>query len=120
MLAVVTFLGIALGYWLLAGVTVGTMMYSRQQAKSTASKQRKKQEAAAKAQAEAAGRQRAIQQAPISAGQMEMVMGAEKIESLLDKFDEQDHTEQVIYTLPTAEPTSPVERINRAISDFFR
>jgi len=74
----------------------------------------------AKQKAIAEGRELAIQRAPISAEQMKMVMGAREIEDLVRKFNEQDRTEPVIYTLPTAEPTSPVERINRAIADFFR
>ncbi len=98
----------------------GSMYMQRQTAKSTASRQRKEQEAAAKSQAEFAGQQRAIAGAPISAEQMKMVMGQREIENLVDKFYEQDRTEPEIYTLPTAEPTSPIERINQAISDFFR
>ena len=101
-------------------VVGGSMYMQRQQAKSAASQQRKAQTAAGMAQAEAAGRQRAILQAPISAEQMGLVMGAEQIGSLIDKFYEQDQTEPEIYTLPTAEPTSPAERINLAIEDFFR
>lgn len=98
----------------------GSMYYQRQQAKSAESKARSRQEGTAIAQAEIAGRQRAIQQAPIKAEQMKLVMGAEEIGSLLDEFYEQDQAETEVYYLPTAEPTSPVERINRAISDFFR
>ena len=101
-------------------VVGGSMYLQRQQAKSAASKQRKEQEAAAKSQAEYAGQQRAIAGAPISAKQMKMVMGQKEIENLVDKFYEQDQTEPEIYTLPTLEPTSPIERINRAIDDFFR
>lgn len=103
-----------------AMITTGTIMYQTQAAKKTVSRQRKEQEAAAKAQAELAGQQRAIVGAPISAEQMKMVMGQREIESLVDKFYEQDRTEPEIYTLPTAQPTSPVERINLAIEDFFR
>lgn len=103
-----------------AAVTTGTVMYSRQQAKSTASRQRKEQEAAAKSQAEFAGQQRAIAQAPISATQMRMVIGQREIDNLVEKFNEQDQTEPEIYTLPAAEPSSPFERINRAIEDLFR
>lgn len=95
-------------------------MYQRQQAKSASSKQRKEQEAAAKSQAEQAGRQRAIGGSPISAEQMGMVMGQRKIGTLVEKLEEQDRTEPDIYTLPTAEPTSPAKRINLAISDIFR
>ena len=76
--------------------------------------------AGAAAAAEIAGRRRAIQQAPITAEQMKMVMGADEIGSLLDEFYEQDQAEPLIYTLPTAEPTSPIERINQAIADVFR
>ena len=94
----------------------GTTWYAgKQETKSF-----KAQTEAARQQAIKAGGERAIQQAPISAEQMQMVMGAQEIESLIDKFIEQDRTEPKIYTLPTAEPTSPIERINRAISDFFR
>ena len=113
------FLGIAGAYWLGAAVTVGAIYYSGQRAKSAASKQRKEQEAAAKVQAEQAGQQRAIAGAPISAEQMKMVMGQREIENLVQKFYEQDQTEPEIYTLPTAEPTSPFERINLAIGDYF-
>lgn len=98
-------------------VTTGTIMYQTQAAKKQSSRQRKEQEAAAKAQAEYAGKQRAIANLPIGPEQMRMVMGQRKIDNLVDKFYEQD---QEIYTLPTAEPASPVERINRAIGDFFR
>lgn len=99
-----------------AVISVGTVIYQTQQVK----KRTKKQEAAAKAQAEAAGQQRAIAGAPISATQMKMVMGQRQIENLVQKFYEQDRTEPEIYTLPTAEPTSPVERFNRALEDLFR
>lgn len=101
-------------------VTTGTTIYQMQQAKSTVSKQRKSQQAAAEAQARLAGRQRAIAGAPISAEQMQMVMGQREIENLVAKFSEQDQTEPEIYTLPTLEPTSPIERINLAIDEFFR
>ena len=101
-------------------VTTGTVMYQTQAVKKQSSRQRKEQEAAARSQAEFAGQQRAITGAPISAEQMKMVMGQREIENLVDKFYEQDRTEPEIYTLPAAEPTSPVERINLAISDFFR
>jgi len=110
-----------LGALLIASiVTTGTVLYQTQAAKKTTSRQRKEQEAAAKAQAEFAGRQRAIAGAPISAEQMKMVMGQREIENLVDKFYEQDQTEPEIYTLPAAEPTSPFERINLAIRDLFR
>jgi len=115
-LAAITWLGMLL---IGAIITTGTVMYQTQQVKKQTSKQRKEQEAAARSQAEQAGRQRAIAGAPISAAQMEMVMGQRKIENLVDKFYEQDRTEPEIYTLPTAEPTSPIERINQAIEDFF-
>jgi len=95
-------------------------MYQSSVAKKQTSRQRKEQEAAARSQAELAGQQRAIAGAPISATQMEMVMGQRKIESLVDKFNEQDQTESQIYTLPAAEPSSPFERINLAIEDLFR
>lgn len=113
---------ISWGAMLLIGaiLTTGTVLYQTQAAKKQSSRQRKREEAAAKSQAEFAGGQRAIANAPISAEQMKMVMGQRKIENLVDKFYEQDQTEPEIYTLPTAEPTSPVERINRAIDDFFR
>ena len=103
-----------------AAIIAGSMYMQRQQAKSTASRQRKEQEAAARSQAELAGRQQAIASAPISAKQMEMVVGQRKIENLVAKFYEQDRTEPEIYTLPAAEPTSPFERINLAIEDLFR
>jgi len=95
-------------------------MYQRSAAKRQTSKQRKEQEAAAKGQAEFAGQQRAIAGRPISAEQMKMVMGQREIGTLVDRLDEQDRTEPDIYTLPTDEPSSPVERINLAISDFLR
>ena len=101
-------------------MATGSIMYQTQAAKKTVSKQRKEQEAAARSQAEFAGQQRAITGAPISAEQMKMVMGQREIENLVDKFYEQDRTEPEIYTLPAAEPASPVERINLAIDDFFR
>lgn len=108
------------GLLVAAFFAVGPTMYSASVAKKQAKHQTKAQQALAQAQAEAAGRQRAIQQAPISAKQMELVSGAEKIGSLVDKLNEQDREEQEIYYLPTAEPTSPAERINRAIDVFFR
>jgi len=101
-------------------IATGTIMYQTQAAKKTTSRQRKEQEAAAKAQAIQAGQQRAIAGAPISAEQMKMVMGQREIENLVDKFYEQDRTEPEIYTLPSAEPTSPYERINLAIEDLLR
>lgn len=101
-------------------IYAGMTYYQSQQAKKQTSQQRKEQEAAAKAQAEFAGQQRAIAGAPITAEQMKMVMGQREIENLVQKFYEQDQTEPEIYTLPSAEPTSPFERINLAISDLFR
>lgn len=113
-------LEIVLGHLIMAGLaTAGTIMLQRQQVKSTTSRQRKEQEAAAKAQAEQAGKQRAIANAPISPEQMRMVIGQRQIDNLISKFSEQDQTEPEIYTLPAAEPTSPIERINRAIGDLF-
>jgi len=112
------------GFWevllIAAIVTTGTTIYQTQAAKKQESRQRKKQQAAAEAQAREAGRQRAIAGAPISAEQMELVMGQREIENLVEKFSEQDQTEPEIYTLPTLEPTSLIERINLAIDDFFR
>lgn len=116
-LAVITWLGALL---IAAMVTTGTVMYQTQQAKKQTSRQRKEQEAAAKAQAVQAGQQRAIAGAPISAEQMKMVMGQREIENLVQKFYEQDQTEPEIYTLPMAEPTSPFERINLALTELFR
>jgi len=49
--------------------------------------------------------------------QMRTEMGRQRIQSLSNLLEESD---KQIYTLPTAEPTSPVERINRAIDNFLR
>ena len=124
-LAVVTWSLFGLGIFTktvvaMAVIAGGTMMYQRQSAKSAASKQRKSQQAAAEAQAKSAGRQRAIGSVPISAAQMEMVISQREVENIVDKFTEQDQTEPEIYTLPAIERTSPIERINLAIEDFFR
>ena len=100
-------------------LTIVSTMIQAPAAKKQESRQRKKQQAAAEAQARLAGQQRAISHAPISAVQMEMVISQREIENIVDKFIEQDQTEPEIYTLPAAEPTSPIERINLAIEDFF-
>lgn len=60
------------------------------------------------------------QQTTLTEKQMELQMGQRQIELLANLFDKQDRTEPEIYYLPTAEPTSPVTRINLAIDDFFR
>ncbi len=99
-----------------AAATAGTMMLQRQQVKKQASKSRKSQQAAAEEQAKAIGRQRAVQQAPITAKQMKLVMGQTEIQNLTDKFSEEDQVR--IFTLPTLPKTSPIDRINQAISDL--
>lgn len=101
------------------GIVGGSIYYQSTQAKKLESRSFKAQTEAARRKAIAEGRERAIQQAPISAEQMKLVMGAQEIEGLIDKFYEQDQAGPVIYYLPTAEPTSPIERFNRAIDDFF-
>lgn len=99
----------------------GLSYYQTQQAKKEASRQRKGQIAAGKVQAEAAGRQRAIQQAPISAEQMQIFRGAQEIENLTEKLLAQDQREPRILTLPTSrEPPGLVERINLGIDRALR
>jgi len=101
------------------GATVGTVAIDQPAMKKEIAGKERARGAGAAAQAEIAGRWQAIQQAPITAEQMELVMGAEKIGSLLDEFQEQDQAEPVIYYLPTAEPTNPFERINLALTELF-
>ena len=102
------------------GAGIGTVAIDQPAMKKELAGRERAAGAGAAAQAEIAGRRRAIQHAPVTARQMQLVMGADKVGSLLDEFYEQDQAEPTIYTLPTAEPTSPIERINRAITDFFR
>jgi len=77
--------------------------------------QKAMQEKQLEAQVELAGRQTTLTEK-----QMQLQMGQRQIEILASLFDEQDRTEPEIYYLPAAEPTSPFERINLAIDDFFR
>jgi len=60
------------------------------------------------------------QQTTLTERQMKLQIGQRQIEILANLFDEQDRTEPEIYYLPAAEPTSPFEKINIAIDDFFR
>jgi len=104
------------GLGALTGASIG---YSSVQQKSAIKKGEKLQErqiaAQKERQAELAG-----QQYTLTEKQMELQMGQRQIELLADLYLRQDRTEPTIYYLPTAEPTSPVERINRAIDEFFR
>lgn len=101
-----------------AGASLG---YSSVQQKSAIKKAEKLQEKQIAAQREMLGRQAELagQQYTLTEKQMQLQVGQRQIELLANLFTEQDRTEPQIYTLPTAEPTSPIERINLAIEDFF-
>ncbi len=106
-----------------AGAVVGGGLgYSSVLQKSAIEKAEKLQGRQIAAQRETQTRQAELagQQFTLTEKQMELQMGQRQIELLASLFDKQDRTEPVIYTLPTAEPTSPFERINQALDDFFR
>lgn len=103
------------------GLCVGSMMYQSSEARKAEHRQREAQRGMGKAQAEIAGRQRAIQQMPISAQQMEIFMGARKIENLNEKFENQDQAESRFYTLPTSrEQPGIAQQINLWIEQALR
>ncbi len=105
------------------GAVVGAGLgYSSLEQKKAAERAESIQEKQIAAQREMQERQVELagQQTTLTEKQMELQMGQRQIELLANLFSKQDRTEPVIYTLPTAEPTSPVERINLAIEDLFR
>ncbi len=106
-------------WWFLPALFIGATIYTTETAKSQQKKAQKKQEEMQQTQIEAE-LELAGQQAELTERQMELQVGQRQIELLADLYLEQDRTEPKIYYLPTAEPTSPFERINRAISDYFR
>ena len=99
--------------------TVGSVMYQKSQAEKAQSKSEKAGQALAEEQAKAAARARAVAQAPISAEQMQKVMQQRELDNLVNVYAEQDQRGPEIYTLPTAQPSSAVVRINNAIHDFL-
>ncbi|MBA7549155.1 hypothetical protein ES705_41628 [subsurface metagenome] len=106
----------------MGAVAGGSLGYSSVQRKGAFEKAEKLQERGIAAQRESQLRQAELagQQYTLTEKQMELQMGQRQIEHLADVYSRQDRTEPTIYYLPTAEPTSPVERINRAIDDFLR
>ena len=104
---------------LAVGATVGLSVYQRGEAKKAESRGRKASQAAAEEQAKAAARARAVAQAPISAEQMQKVMEQRELGSLVDHYIEQEQRGPRVYTLPTAQPSSPVVRANEAIHKFL-
>lgn len=111
--------------WLTSGVVttiatiVGSVMYQKSQAEKAQSQSRKAGQAAAEEQAKAAARARAVANAPISAEQMQKVIQQRELSSLVDQYATQDQRGPRIHTLPTAQPSSAVVRINNAIHDFI-
>ena len=102
------------------GMTVGTMAYQSGQAKKAQSRSEKAGQAAAEEQAKAAARARAVAQAPISAEQMQKVIQQRELDNLVNVYATQDQRGPQVYTLPTAQPSSAVVRINNAIHDFLK
>ena len=100
-------------------LAVGSTMYQSSQAKKAQSQSERASQAAAEAQAKAAARARAVAQAPISAEQMQKVMEQRELGSLVDHYIEQEQRGPRVYTLPTAQPSSPVVRANEAIHKFL-
>jgi hypothetical protein len=100
-------------------MAAGSMAIQSSQAKKAQSRSEKAGQALAEEQAKAAARARAVANAPISAVQMKKVMEQRELGSLVDKYATQDQRGQQIYTLPTAQPSSAVVRINNAIHDFI-
>lgn len=101
------------------GVTAGTMSIQHQLAERAQSRSEKRAQAAAETQAKAAARARAVQNAPITAEQMQKVTKQREIGSLVDLWIEREKQGPRVYTLPTAEPSDPVTRINQAIHNFL-
>lgn len=111
--------GIAVSMAPYVALAAGTMAIQHSQAKKAQSRGEKAGQAAAEEQAKAAARARAVAQAPISAEQMQKVMQQRELGSLVDKYIEQEQGAPRIYTLPTAQPSSPAVRINAAIHEFL-
>jgi len=113
------------GFWAIAAL-IGATIYSVESSKSQTKKAIKSQEKQLAAQMAMQEEQLeaeielAGQQQTLTEKQMKLQVGQRQIEILANLFDEQDRTEPEIYYLPTAEPTSPFERINLAIDDFVR
>lgn len=121
MLAFVFFgLEVTLGALILgAAATIVPMVLAKQSAKKAQSQSEKAGQAAAEEQAKAAARARAVANAPISAEQMQKVIQQRELDNLVDVYATQDQQGHRVYTLPTAQPSSPVVRINNAIHDFI-
>jgi hypothetical protein len=102
-----------------AAATVVPMVMAKQSAKKAESRSRKAGQASAEEQAKAAARARAVQNAPISAEQMQKVIKQRELGSLVDHYIEQEGRGPQVHTLPTAQPSSAVVRINNAIHDFI-
>ena len=117
--AITWLLGKGLAITIGAALTVGSMAYQSSQAKKAESRSRKAGQALAEEQAKAAARARAVQNAPISAEQMQKVIKQRELGSLVDHFIEQEQRGPQVYTLPTAQPTSAVVRANIAIHKFL-
>ncbi len=104
---------------LAVGATMGMSVYQRSQAKKAQSRAEKRQQAMAEEQARAAGEASAVARAPISERQMQKIMKQREISSLVDHYIEQEREGPQVYTLPTAQPSSPVVRANTAIHKFI-
>jgi len=103
----------------LVGLAVGSAVYGRSVQKKAQTRAERKQQAAAEEQAAAAGKAYAVGQAPISEKQMQKIMKQREIGSLVDHYIEQEREGPQVYTLPTAQPSSPVVRANTAIHKFL-
>lgn len=102
----------------IVGASLGYTFYDQpQMAKAETKSAEKKQRAAAEAQLKY---QLAGQYDPIDPEQMRMQMGQRQIESLTDALLAQETKQPTVYTLPTAQPSSPVERINQAIGQLLK
>ena len=112
-----------LGFWevlvISALITGGSAVYQRSQAKKARKESKETSQAAAEAQAEMAGRARGVAMAPITEKQMQKVMKQREIDSLVDEYIRQEQQQPQVYTLPTAQPSSPVVRANTAIHKFL-
>lgn len=111
--------GFLISVALIAAPIVIPMVMAKSAAKKAQSRSRKAGQAAAESQAKAAARARGVAQAPISARQMQKVMEQRELDNLVNVYATQDQRVPQIYTLPTAQPSSPVVRINNAIHDFI-
>jgi len=117
---VLGFLGIALGWWILAGVAAATTVVSAEVQRKEASKARSAQVALEKKRQKQLELE-AGEYVALTEKQMKIQAMQSQTKTLVELIDRQDQAAAPqIYTLPTAQKTNPLDRINAAIDDLIK